>query len=118
MKYRIKNGFLLLFDGKDFYVKKEDLFINEDKIEAIGEKNIDNTEAYTEINAENQLIMPGLINSHTHVYMNFMKNSADDLPFNTWLFDKIFPVEILCKNFLFLGEKFPLQFQGFSGFSP
>lgn len=93
MKYRIKNGFLLLFDGKDFYVKKEDLFINEDKIEAIGEKNIDNTEAYIEINAENQLIMPGLINSHTHVYMNFMKNSADDVPFNTWLFDRIFPVE-------------------------
>ena len=93
MKYRIKNGFLLLFDGKDFYVKKEDLFINEDKIEAIGENNIDNPSTYTHIDAENQLIMPGLINSHTHVYMNLMKNSADDVPFNTWLFDRIFPIE-------------------------
>ncbi len=93
MKYRLKNGLLLLFDGEHFYVKKEDLFIKGNSIEAIGEAEIENPGEYTAFDAENKLIMPGLVNMHTHVYMNFMKNSADDVPFNEWLFNRIFPVE-------------------------
>ena len=93
MKYRIKNGILLLYSDNKFYIKKDDLFINGTKIEAIGKDEIDDIDSYEVIDAENQLIMPGLINSHTHVYMNFMKNSADDVPFDTWLFKRIFPIE-------------------------
>lgn len=93
MKYRIKNGLLLLYSENRFFVKKEDLFINGSTIEAIGIYEIKDIDAYEEIDADGKLIMPGLINSHTHVYMNFMKNSADDVPFNTWLFKKIFPIE-------------------------
>lgn len=93
MKYRIKNGLLLLYFDNRFFIKKDDLFINDTKIEAIGKDGIDSIDSYEVIDAEDQLIMPGLINSHTHVYMNFMKNSADDVPFNDWLFKKIFPIE-------------------------
>lgn len=93
MKYRIKDGLLLLYSDNRFFVKKDDLFINDGKIEAIGKDTINNIDSYEVICAEDQLIMPGLINSHTHVYMNFMKNSADDVPFDTWLFKRIFPVE-------------------------
>ena len=93
MKYRLKNGFLLLFDSEKFYVKQEDLFINENRIEAIGEIGIDKPDEYTVFDATDRLIMPGLVNMHTHVYMNFMKNSADDVPFNEWLFNRIFPIE-------------------------
>ncbi|MBR5437301.1 MAG: amidohydrolase [Clostridia bacterium] len=93
MKYRLKNGLLLLFNGEEFLIKKEDLFIKDSHIEAIGEANIADADEYTVYDASGQLIMPGLINSHTHVYMNFMKNSADDIPFGEWLFDRIFPVE-------------------------
>lgn len=93
MKYRITNGLLLLFSDNGFVVKKDDLFIDDTKIEAIGADKIQNADDYEIIDARNKLVMSGLINSHTHVYMNFMKNSADDIPFNTWLFDRIFPVE-------------------------
>lgn len=93
MKYRIINGALLLFSEGKFQIKKDDLFINENKIEAIGSINVNKPEDYEIIDAENMLIMPGLINSHTHVYMNFMKNSADDIPFNSWLNGRIFPIE-------------------------
>lgn len=98
MKYRIKNGLLLLYSDNKFLTKKEDLFINGSTIEAIGKDEIKGLDTYKEIDAENKLIMPGLINLHTHVYMNFMKNSADDVPFNTWLFKKIFPVEAKMKG--------------------
>lgn len=93
MKYRLKNGLLLLFDGESFYIKKDDLFIDGDIIEAIGETNVSEPDKYTVFDATDRLIMPGLINTHTHVYMNFMKNSADDVPFNEWLFSRIFPIE-------------------------
>lgn len=45
------------------------------------------------IDAKSRLIMPGLINMHTHVYMTFMRSYADDVPFMDWLFKGVMPVE-------------------------
>lgn len=39
------------------------------------------------------LIMPGLINTHTHAAMTCFRGLADDLPLMTWLQDHIFPIE-------------------------
>ncbi len=39
------------------------------------------------------LIMPGLINTHTHAPMSYLRGIADDLPLMTWLTEHIFPVE-------------------------
>ncbi|MBR4741915.1 MAG: amidohydrolase [Desulfovibrio sp.] len=39
------------------------------------------------------LILPGLINAHTHVAMTFLRGFADDLPLMTWLEQKVFPLE-------------------------
>lgn len=39
------------------------------------------------------LIMPGLINTHTHAPMSYLRGMADDLPLMTWLQELIFPVE-------------------------
>jgi 5-methylthioadenosine/S-adenosylhomocysteine deaminase len=45
------------------------------------------------LNTKNGLVMPGLINSHTHVSMTAMRGLADDLPLMTWLLEHIFPAE-------------------------
>ena len=39
------------------------------------------------------LVMPGLINTHTHAAMSCFRGIADDLPLMTWLQDYIFPLE-------------------------
>ncbi len=39
------------------------------------------------------LIMPGLINTHTHAAMTCFRGLADDLPLMTWLQEHIFPIE-------------------------
>jgi 5-methylthioadenosine/S-adenosylhomocysteine deaminase len=39
------------------------------------------------------LILPGLINSHTHAAMTLFRGLADDLPLKTWLEGHIFPAE-------------------------
>lgn len=45
------------------------------------------------IDEEHGLIMPGLINTHTHAPMSLFRGLADDLPLMTWLQDHIFPIE-------------------------
>lgn len=40
-----------------------------------------------------KMLIPGLINAHTHVYMSVFRNCADDLTFNDWLFGRILPLE-------------------------
>ncbi len=47
------------------------------------------------IHTEHGLIMPGLVNTHTHAPMALFRGLADDLPLMTWLDKHIFPVEAL-----------------------
>ncbi len=45
------------------------------------------------ISGKNKLLIPGLINAHSHAYMTVFRNCADDLNFSDWLFGKIQPAE-------------------------
>ncbi len=47
------------------------------------------------IHEEHGLIMPGLINTHTHAPMACFRGLADDLPLMTWLQEHIFPAEAM-----------------------
>lgn len=57
------------------------------------------------IDARNCLVMPGLINGHTHTGMTLLRGIADDMPLHSWLNDKIFPLEKKwgSKEFVYLG---------------
>lgn len=56
------------------------------------------------INAENKILMPGFINTHTHIAMSFFKGLADDLPLDKWLNEYIWPAEAKCLNPEFVYE--------------
>jgi len=43
--------------------------------------------------ADGTIVMPGLVNCHTHSAMTLFRGMADDLPLKKWLFEKIFPAE-------------------------
>jgi 5-methylthioadenosine/S-adenosylhomocysteine deaminase len=45
------------------------------------------------IRADGKLIIPGLINTHTHIPMVMFRGIADDLDLNEWLTKYIFPAE-------------------------
>ena len=45
------------------------------------------------INGEGMVLMPGLINCHTHLAMSPLRGYADDVDLATWLNDHIFPRE-------------------------
>jgi len=40
-----------------------------------------------------KMLIPGLINAHTHATMSILRNCADDLLFDDWLFGRILPLE-------------------------
>jgi 5-methylthioadenosine/S-adenosylhomocysteine deaminase len=42
-----------------------------------------------------RLLLPALANSHSHLAMTLLRNQADDLPLQRWLFESIFPREAL-----------------------
>ena len=39
------------------------------------------------------LLIPGLVNCHTHSPMTLLRGVGSDLPLQQWLFDKVFPIE-------------------------
>jgi 5-methylthioadenosine/S-adenosylhomocysteine deaminase len=62
------------------------------------------------------LIMPGLINAHTHAAMSLFRGLADDLPLETWLNSYIFPAEShLNHNFVYWGTKLAIAEMLLSG---
>lgn len=91
MNYLIKNGTLLLRKDGRYVTEKKDLFVRDGKISfsAVPEQG----ESFETIDASGKLVMPGLINTHGHLYMTVMRNYADDVDFGEWLFGRIMPVE-------------------------
>src|SRR5664279_197801 len=45
------------------------------------------------VSLPDHILIPGLINLHTHAAMTLMRGLADDLPLMTWLQDHIWPAE-------------------------
>jgi 5-methylthioadenosine/S-adenosylhomocysteine deaminase len=50
-------------------------------------------EADAVIERPSHVLLPGLINTHTHAAMNLMRGIANDMPLMPWLADHIWPVE-------------------------
>lgn len=45
------------------------------------------------VDCEGKILMPGLVNAHTHVPMNLLRGLGDDLRLDVWLLGYIMPVE-------------------------
>ncbi|MBC7235793.1 MAG: amidohydrolase family protein [Chloroflexi bacterium] len=62
-------------------------------------------EAGTIIDCAGHVVMPGLVNTHTHLPMSLLRGLADDLRLDVWLYGYILPVEreFVTPEFSFLG---------------
>lgn len=88
----IENALVILPEGAEDVIRETSLYIEEDRITGVGDKPAGFT-ADKVIDGKDKLVIPGLINCHTHSYMSFMRNVADDLSFMDWLFGTIDPIE-------------------------
>jgi len=85
----IKNALIL---KPNFENKKQSLLIKDDLISEIADE-IDEGKAGKIIDAEGKILLPGLINTHTHLSMTLFRGLADDLSLDSWLNDHIWPME-------------------------
>lgn len=80
-----------------------------DSIAAVGEEAVvrqEFTSAHV-VDCQGKVVMPGLINAHTHVPMSLMRGLADDLRLDVWLQGYMWPVEreFVSPEFVRLGTK-------------
>lgn len=92
MNILIKDILSLLEENGQYKMQEATLYIEGDKIVGINNYDGEFVPEVT-IDGRNKLAIPGLINAHTHSYMSLLRNCADDVPFTTWLFDTILPME-------------------------
>lgn len=88
----LKDILAILPEGKKDVIQKTSIYVEGNRIAGIGDKPAGFLEEKV-IDGKDKLVIPGLINCHTHSYMSFMRNVADDLSFMDWLFGTIDPIE-------------------------
>jgi 5-methylthioadenosine/S-adenosylhomocysteine deaminase len=90
----ILHGTILTMDIKETILNDGGLAIVKDRIAAIGSAaEFSEWRASQVIDADGGIILPGLINTHTHAAMTCFRGLADDLQLMSWLNDHIFPAE-------------------------
>ncbi|MGB9613170.1 MAG: amidohydrolase [Candidatus Margulisiibacteriota bacterium] len=99
----IRNGMVLTMDDNLTLHEKADLAIKNSRIVDLSPQTI--YRAKKVINAQGKLVMPGLINTHTHAAMVMMRGLADDMPLDVWWQKFIFPIErkLLNPDFIRVG---------------
>ncbi|MBN1264920.1 MAG: amidohydrolase family protein [Anaerolineales bacterium] len=83
----IENGLIVTLDGTARVLPEGSVAIHGSTITAVGPKEEIAAvySAETTVNAENHLVMPGLINAHTHLSMTLLRGLADDLVLEAFL---------------------------------
>ena len=97
MNTKFTNARILKTDVKNhtFSIESGELWVKGNEICYIG-KGADAKEEIKfdrVVDCENNLLMPGFKNAHTHTAMTFLRSYADDMPLQDWLFNQIFPNE-------------------------
>jgi 5-methylthioadenosine/S-adenosylhomocysteine deaminase len=88
------NGTLLTLDANHTEIADGAVAISQDTITAVGSANgFSDWSAARVVDAGGGIIMPGLINTHTHAAMTCFRGLADDLQLMNWLNEHIFPAE-------------------------
>ncbi|GGJ12704.1 S-adenosylhomocysteine deaminase [Halobellus salinus] len=79
----------------DLRVTDADVLVDRDagRIEAVGPDLSADRDFDASLDATDSLVLPGLVNAHTHVAMALLRGYADDKPLETWLREDIWPVE-------------------------
>jgi 5-methylthioadenosine/S-adenosylhomocysteine deaminase len=103
----LTNAIVLTMDNLLSQYEPGAVAVSADKIVAIGPQD-EIALAYTSDNVFDcggKVLMPGLVNSHTHVPMTLLRGLADDLRLDVWLMGYMMPVEreFVSPEFVYLG---------------
>ena len=90
----IVGGTVVTMDASKRLIEDGAVAIKNGEIVSVGKASeMRGLKAARTINAAGKVVIPGLINTHTHVPMSLFRGIADDLDLNEWLTKYIFPAE-------------------------
>jgi 5-methylthioadenosine/S-adenosylhomocysteine deaminase len=72
-------------------LRNKSIYVDEGRIVEIADKIT--CEAEHVLDGRRKVLLPGLINAHTHLSMTLLRGYADDMPLREWLDTKIWPIE-------------------------
>ena len=82
----IKNGYILTLNPKREVITDGSLYIENDTIADVGKtEDLKGHKAELVIDAKNKIVMPGLIDTHTHLAQALIRGCADDVSLVDWL---------------------------------
>lgn len=87
--------YLLTMEEGEPVIEDGAVAIADDRILAVGSREAIDSQyiAPKSISGRGRVVLPGLINGHTHTSMTLFRGMVDDLDLMTWLNDYIFPME-------------------------
>ncbi len=104
-----KNATVLTVDEKFNQFPNGAVAVSGDAIVAVGpqEEICKQYEAAEVLDCHGKILMPGLVNGHTHVPMTLLRGLSDDLRLDVWLMGYIMPVEreFVSPEMVILGTK-------------
>lgn len=90
----LTNALIVTVDANNTILKNASIAISQNTItDIIQQPYPEGISAKKVIDCTGKLLMPGLINAHTHASMTMFRGLADDLPLKEWLHEHIFPAE-------------------------
>ncbi len=91
----VENALLLTMDSARHRYAEGTLLVREGAIVAVGPSSAlrGQYRASETLDAQGYLLMPGLVNTHTHAAMTLFRGLADDLPLQQWLEEFVWPAE-------------------------
>jgi 5-methylthioadenosine/S-adenosylhomocysteine deaminase len=92
MKLLVRQATLVTVNARDEVLEAADLAIDADRIVGVGSIP-DGFVPDRVLEGRDRIVLPGLVNTHTHLSMTLMRNFADDLSFWPWLLERIKPLE-------------------------
>ena len=92
MDILFKDITIVTMDVLDPVLSHAYLGVTDDKIVYVNTKE-PVEEARRTINGTGKVLIPGLVNAHTHIAMTALRGYADDQTLTAWLFDHIIPAE-------------------------
>ncbi|MGA9397712.1 MAG: amidohydrolase family protein [Anaerolineaceae bacterium] len=103
------NAHVLTMDPAFHQYRPGAIAIKDGRIVAVGEQKVLEKKHTPKesIDCKGRVVMPGLVNAHTHVPMTLLRGLADDLRLDVWLNGYIWPVEreFATPEFVRLGTK-------------
>ncbi len=106
MKILIRADYILTMDENDTVIEDGAVLVEDGVIRAVG-KGLDEEGAYV-IDDRPAILLPGFINTHTHIAMVGFRGLADDMELMDWLQNYIWPAENKVVNEEFIELAVPL----------